>query len=86
MLALLHFRDRWFLYRTLQDQLTRGRALVNRSAPTAADWAVFVKATESATARYNAAYDSEVIPATAPQGGVNPPDPSPDGSAPAPSG
>lgn len=81
MLALFHFRDRWFLYRNLQEELlAAGWVLINRPGPTAADWTAFVKATESAITRYNAAYDSEVIPATSPQGGGNAADASPDGA------
>lgn len=69
VLALFRFGDRWFLYRSLQDDLlVAGWDFIGK-APSLADeaWPVFVASTEASIARYVGAYESEVIASARPK-------------------
>jgi hypothetical protein len=69
VLALFRFGDRWFLYRSLQDDLlVAGWELIGKApSPESEAWSVFVASTEAAIARYTGAYESEVIAAARPK-------------------
>jgi hypothetical protein len=77
LLSLFRFGDRWFLYRTFQDDLLRaGWRYIDddqvqqpkKDTETDVAWRTFVASTEAAIAKYNSTYDAEVIlPAEATQ-------------------
>jgi hypothetical protein len=69
ILTLFRFGDRWFMYRELNnDLMSAGWALLNGAGknPDAA-WTAFITTTETARAKYNSAYETEVIAAVQPK-------------------
>jgi len=66
VLALFRFGDRWFLYRSLQDDLlAAGWGLIETPSGAAEKaWPVFVASTEAAIASYVRAHETEVIAAS----------------------
>jgi hypothetical protein len=71
VLGVFRYGDRWNLYRDLQTELLAAAwSLLNTGCERDSEWATFTRRTENAIAKYNGAYDSDLIKSGTPRAGA----------------